>query len=80
MKENMTVKDLKEFLNEFPDDAKVCTDTNNHYSTDGIEYATLIQTENKKILFIGNTIHDGEYIMYYDLRDLKFLIKRNIWE
>jgi len=51
----MNIKDLKEFLNNFPEDAEVCTETDNHYSFDSITSATLIDTENNgKFIFIGN--------------------------
>ena len=51
----MNRKELQEFLNNFPEDAEICTETNNHYSFDGITRATLIDTKNDgEILFIGN--------------------------
>jgi hypothetical protein len=93
MKEKMTVKELKEFLNQFPDDAIVCTDTNNHYSDEGIEYATLVECEDdktgkEKLLFVGNTRHVGKlldgigkYEMHeYNLSELKIIKALSIWD
>lgn len=56
MKERMNVKKLKEFLSNFPDDAIVCTDTNNHTSNDGITCATLFKSpqNGERLLYIGN--------------------------
>jgi len=83
----MTVKEFKKFLSQFPDDAKVCTDTNNYYSADGISYATLIEIgdNGEKILFVGNTRHVGseygEYENYeYNLRNLKIIKTLSIWD
>ncbi|ADO59642.1 hypothetical protein [Paenibacillus polymyxa] len=62
----MNRKQLQEWLNQFPEEAIVCTDTNNHYSTDGIRYGTMVECgdENNKLklLFIGNTRHVGKLI------------------
>jgi hypothetical protein len=65
----MTVKELKTFLNDFPDDAIVTTETNNHYTTDGIYYASLLETENEKYLMIGNTHQLDKH--GYNLRNIK---------
>jgi hypothetical protein len=65
----MTVKDIKELLNKFPDNAIVTTETNNHYTFDGIYYASLLETENRKYLILGNTNQlDGHE---YNLRNVK---------
>lgn len=92
MKKNMTRKEFQKFLEQFPKDAIICTDTNNHYSTDGITYATLVECEdnnkNQKLLFIGNTRHVGNLLdgvgkyeqWEYNLEELKILKALSVYD
>uniref|UniRef100_A0A6M3XKJ8 Uncharacterized protein n=1 Tax=viral metagenome TaxID=1070528 RepID=A0A6M3XKJ8_9ZZZZ len=79
MKEYMNVKELKEFLNEFPDEAIVNTETSNHYNVDGIRCATLVNSGDELILFLGNTAHDNKNNAEYNLNDYKFIKRKSVY-
>ena len=82
----MTVKELKEFLNNFPDDAEVVTEAFHQYGDD-ITYASLIGwgKENNSILVIGNSTkadenHGGSGKSdEYNLKDKRYIKTWNKW-
>jgi hypothetical protein len=65
----MNVKELKNFLGNFPDDAEIIVEANNHYSDldEGITNASLVELKDKmQVLIFGNSSqadrkHDGCY-------------------
>ena len=76
----MNIKELKEFLNQFPEDTFVTTQANGHYSLAGIFYADFFEIEgNEKFLCIGNSDLLSRR-QGYNVRGFKLIQRFNYWD